>query len=167
MSLYTPATEDGEILNKSEFGLIAAAIDALSTYGGIYLSGTVAFTFDTAHKELTVFDLNGALGQVTTDLADGSLIVPDTGDYVVWMSLALSGLDSNRTYNAEFRVNDQPTGGISGGAPARFQTAGAMRAYSVPYTLAAGDRVSIYVWADADGETVTIEKANFGVRRLG
>ena len=170
MSLYNPATADGQILSRSELDLIKAAVDILdnrSAYGGLVLSVATGITLNIAHEELTVFDTVGGVAKVTADTNDGSLIVTNAGDYIVRAMVALTGLSDQRTYQMEIRLNDQATGAIHGGSPLKQQTEATLEYASVPFTLAAGDKLSIYLWSDADSQSVTVDNAQLRLHRVG
>ncbi len=170
MSLYNPATADGQILSRSELDLIKAAVDILdnrSAYGGLVLSAPVGITINIAHEQLTVFDTLGALSRVTADTNDGSLTVDNAGDYLIRGLVAMTGLSDQRTYQMEIRLNDQATGAIAGGSPVKQQLEASLSYESIPATLAAGDRLSVYLWSDADSQSVTVDNAQLRLHRVG
>lgn len=166
MALYTPGTENGQILTKAELALIAAGFDAIASYGGMRIDTGRSVILGTTALKVTAWDTVAPQAKVTADAVLGSLTVAAAGVYEFLLVLYLDGVDSAVTYEVEARVNDQAAGAVPGNAPEKKTDRVDLSATSAPVSLAAGDEVALYLKADA-ASTVTLSRAMMSIKRIG
>lgn len=173
MSLYIPATADGQILARAELDRIATAIDAAEAltqkaYGGMRmdLGQTHNLSLSPTPIEVGGWDTVSPLRGITADLTAGELTVGATGVYDFIAIATLEGVSDIQTYQMTIRVNDLAAGGIPANAPEKKADRVVLQAFSLPAALIAGDRVSM--WLESDGSSsVTLTRSLMRLVQLG
>lgn len=135
----------------------------LSRFGGLWTYGGVATqALDTTPTILSLWAHAADGPGVNADVAASSLTIKVPGYYAAYVSLTFSA-DAGQVVFAELRLNGSVGAGFRA-AHEGIASGGVVNLFFMgAANMNANDQVSVYVYDDSDGTTLTLIDGQFGV----
>lgn len=141
-------------------------LSALGGYGGLYAVGAGAQTINIAASKLEAWTGLYPSSGTTPDATDNSIEVAVAANYLVTVAIDFLGTDA-RTFTFQLRLAGVA---VSGAIASSKHGASSTDVNSVVLTAIvaanATDKLSVYVSADVDASSITVQSATMSVKRV-